>query len=70
MVESKIGIAIVGTGFGQKVHIPGFQAHHRTEVVAVYNPDLAKAKAIAAEYNIPHASNDLNAIVKLPAVQG
>lgn len=70
MVESKIGIAIIGTGFGQKVHIPGFQAHHRTEIVAVYNPDLEKAKAIAAEHNIPHASNNLDAIVNLPEVHG
>ncbi len=70
MVESKIGIAIVGTGFGQKVHIPGFQAHHRTEIVTVYNPDLEKAQAIASEHNIPHASNNLDAIVQMPEVHG
>ncbi|TAF55573.1 MAG: gfo/Idh/MocA family oxidoreductase, partial [Oscillatoriales cyanobacterium] len=39
---SKIGVAVVGTGFGQKVHLPGFQTHHRTEVVAVYHRNLDK----------------------------
>jgi predicted dehydrogenase len=37
-----IGVAIAGTGFGQKVHIPGFKAHHRTEVVAVYKEGKLK----------------------------
>jgi predicted dehydrogenase len=69
MVEAKIGVAVVGTGFGQKVHIPGFQAHHRTEVVAVYNPDLDKAEAIAKAHNIPHACDSVEAIVALPEVQ-
>jgi predicted dehydrogenase len=64
-----IGVAVVGTGFGQKVHIPGFQATPRTEVVAVYNRDLDKAKAIAESHNIPHACNSIADIVKLPKVQ-
>ncbi|WP_017317786.1 Gfo/Idh/MocA family protein [Mastigocladopsis repens] len=64
-----IGVAVVGTGFGQKVHIPGFQAHPHTEVVAVYNRDLDKAKAIAQSYNIPHACNTLADIVRLQEVQ-
>jgi predicted dehydrogenase len=64
-----IGVAVVGTGFGQKVHIPGFQAYPHTEVVAVYNQDLEKAKAIAQSYNIPHACHTIADIVRLPEVQ-
>ncbi|KAB8334712.1 Gfo/Idh/MocA family oxidoreductase [Scytonema tolypothrichoides VB-61278] len=64
-----IGVAVIGTGFGQKVHIPGFLAHPRTEVVAVYNRDLNKAKAIAQSYNIPHACNTITDIVGLQEVQ-
>lgn len=67
--QSEIGVAIVGTGFGQKVHIPGFQAHHRTQIVAVYHRELAKAKAIAHAHNIPHACQNLEEIVLLPDVQ-
>lgn len=66
---NKIGVAIIGTGFGQKVHIPGFQAHPRTEVVAVYHRDINKAKAIAETHNIPHASDTITDILSLPEVQ-
>ena len=69
MAETPIQVAVIGTGFGLKVHIPGLKAHHRTEVVAVYNPDLAKAKAVAAEHNIPHACDTVEAVAALPQVQ-
>jgi predicted dehydrogenase len=65
----KIGVAIVGTGFGEKIHLPGFQHHPRTEVVAVYNRDLSKARAIASQNNIPHPSNTLETILNLPKVE-
>jgi predicted dehydrogenase len=64
-----IGVAVIGTGFGQKVHIPGFLAHPRTQIVAVYNQDLNKAKAIAQSYNIPHACNTITDILGLQEVQ-
>lgn len=67
---SKIGVAVVGTGFGQKIHIPGFQAHHRTEVVAVYHRDLEKAQAIASSHNIPYACNSIEDIIAIPEVAG
>jgi predicted dehydrogenase len=67
---SKIGVAVVGTGFGQKVHIPGFQAHHRTEVVAIYHRNLDKAQAIASAQNIPYACNSIEDIVAIPEVAG
>lgn len=70
MASSSLGIAIVGTGFGQKVHIPAFQAHHRTHIVAVYHRDAAKAKAIAEAHQIPHACTSIDAVVTLPEVQG
>ena len=47
VTSQSIGVAVVGTGFGEKVHIPGLQAHPRTQPVAIYHRDLAKAKAIA-----------------------
>ncbi|MGF1481632.1 MAG: Gfo/Idh/MocA family protein [Cyanophyceae cyanobacterium] len=68
--QRKLGVAVIGTGFGQKIHLPGLQKHHRTEVVAVYNRDLQKAQAIAEENDIPYASNDLEKLVSLPEVDG
>ncbi len=68
--QNKIGVAVIGTGFGQKVHIPGFKAHHRTEIVAVYHRDIHQAQAIAHTHNIPHACDNITDILALPAVQG
>ncbi|MTJ53878.1 Gfo/Idh/MocA family oxidoreductase [Anabaena sp. UHCC 0253] len=64
-----IGVAVVGTGFAQKVHIPAFQAHHNTEVVAVYHRDINKAQTIAATHNISYAGDNLAAVLALPTVQ-
>ncbi|MBS9383984.1 MAG: Gfo/Idh/MocA family oxidoreductase [Dolichospermum sp. BR01] len=64
-----IGVAVVGTGFGQKVHIPAFQAHHNTKIVAVYHRDVNKAKTIAETHNIPYASDNLAEILALPTVE-
>ena len=66
--SSSIGVAVVGTGFGQKIHIPGFQAHPHTHLVAVYHRDRAKAQAIAEKHNIPHACQSVEDIVALPDV--
>ncbi|MEM7649554.1 MAG: Gfo/Idh/MocA family oxidoreductase [Cyanobacteria bacterium P01_A01_bin.70] len=68
MTGERIGVAVVGTGFGQKIHIPGLQAHHRTQLVAVYHRDLAKAKAIATQHQIPHACDTLAQVLALPEV--
>ncbi|MBD2775769.1 Gfo/Idh/MocA family protein [Iningainema tapete] len=69
MNQNVIGVAVVGTGFGQKVHIPGFENYPRTQLVAVYHRDIEKARAIAQAHNIPHACNTLADILKLQEVQ-
>lgn len=66
--SEQIGVAIAGTGFGQKVHIPAFLEHPRTQVVAIYHRDLEKAKAIAATHNIPTACDAIADIVALSEV--
>ena len=66
--QQAIGVAVVGTGFGEKIHIPGFQEHPRTQLVTVYNRDLDKAKAIASTHNIPHVCDRLEDALALPDV--
>jgi predicted dehydrogenase len=68
MNQSEIGVAVVGTGFGQKVHIPALQAHHRTKIVAVYHRERDKAAAIAQTHQISHACTSVEALVALPEV--
>lgn len=67
--QETIRVAIVGTGFGQKVHIPGFKAHPRTEVAAVYHRDIDKAEAIAKTHEIPFAVNTIEDIAKMENLQ-
>ncbi|AKG23812.1 Gfo/Idh/MocA family protein [Calothrix sp. 336/3] len=59
-------VAVIGTGFGQKVHIPAFQSHPGTEILAVYHRELETAKKIASKYNIPCFSDSLTEILALP----
>ncbi|WP_019499248.1 Gfo/Idh/MocA family protein [Pseudanabaena sp. PCC 6802] len=68
-MAQKIGIGIIGTGFGQIVHIPGFQAHPDTEVVAVYHRRLDKAQQIADKFGIPHSYTNLGDLLAIPDVQ-
>ena len=63
-----LGVALIGTGFGQKIHLPALQIHPRTQPVAIYNRDRAKAQAIAAQHDIPLASDSLAEILAAPAV--
>lgn len=69
VLPSPLGVAIAGTGFGQKIHLPAFQIHHRTEPVAIYHRDLARAQAIAANHGVPLALDDFDALLARPEVQ-
>lgn len=69
MPQSEIGVAVVGTGFGQKVHIPGLQAHPRTRVVALYHRDREMARGIAEANQISIACQTVAEIVAQPEVQ-
>jgi predicted dehydrogenase len=66
---TQLGVAVIGTGFGQKVHIPGLQAHHRTEVVAVWNRSRAQAQQVAERHGIGFASDSLAEILAQANVQ-
>jgi len=61
-----IRVAVIGTGFGQKVHIPGFQKHHRTQVVAVYHHQRAMAQQVATAHQIPAAYDSIDELLQHP----
>jgi len=66
MSERKIRIAIVGTGFGKSVQIPGFRACSDAEVYAICASTLEKAQALQQELGIVHAFANYKAMLKLP----
>ncbi|MDX2099480.1 MAG: Gfo/Idh/MocA family oxidoreductase [Leptolyngbyaceae cyanobacterium bins.59] len=68
-MDSSVGVAVVGTGFGQKVHIPALLEHPKVQIRAIYHRELEKARAIAQAYEVPHAHDSIEDLVALPDVQ-
>jgi len=66
---NQLGVAVVGTGFGSAVHIPGFKHHPRTEVVALYHRHPEKARQIALEHGITYYFSDLEELLSLESVE-
>ncbi|CAN1212707.1 Gfo/Idh/MocA family oxidoreductase [Tumidithrix helvetica PCC 7403] len=64
-----VGVGVIGTGFGQIVHIPGLREHPHTEVVAVYHRDIAKANQVAEKFQIPYTCDRLEDLFSIPKVE-
>ncbi|MBN2303658.1 MAG: Gfo/Idh/MocA family oxidoreductase [Anaerolineae bacterium] len=52
MSNDPLRVAVIGTGFGARVQVPGFLGHAETNVVALCGASDAKTKQTAAEYGI------------------
>lgn len=63
-----LNVGIIGTGFGQKIHLPAIQEHPETQAIALWNQDLTKAQGIAQQHDIPHVSERLTDLLALPAL--
>jgi len=57
-------VGVIGTGFGSQVQIPAFQAHPRACVVAVASGTPGKAAAVARRFEIPHAFDRWEELVR------
>src|SRR4051812_12344917 len=58
-----VRVGIVGTGFGQQVHLPAFRAHSECEVVAVCASRLERAQDVAARHGIERSSGDWRELI-------
>jgi len=65
---ARIRIAVIGTGFGTRVQIPGFQESGEFEVVAVGSHAERRACEVAERFAIPHAFWDHRALLALPGL--
>lgn len=50
-------VGIIGTGFGQTVHLPAFQHHNKFEVISIAGRNEEKAMKIAQTAGIEHTTN-------------
>ncbi len=61
-----IQVGIVGTGFGEKVYIPGFQAIPRVKIIGIWGRNSAKAKRLAEQQDIPLVFDTVEAMAQHP----
>ena len=59
---NKVRVGVIGTGFG-KQHIGAFNAHPRSVVTAVCSAHADRAARVAAEFGVPHAYGDYQAML-------
>jgi predicted dehydrogenase len=62
---SRIRIAVVGTGFGARIHVPAFAASGRFDVVALVGRRAAHTAELAARLGVPHALTSLDQALAL-----
>lgn len=68
MINGKVGIGIIGTGFGRAVQIPAFKHCSDAEIVAVCSSRLEKAQATAQEFVIPYAFANYHQMLELSEI--
>lgn len=67
MADHKLGVAIVGTGFGCITHLPAFR-DAGFDVVALVGRDPERTAARAERFGVPHAFTDLDQALALDGV--
>ena len=68
MAKDTVGIGIIGTGFGVRVHLPIWAATPHAKVVAIHSSNIDRAKQVAERFEIPHATSDHAELASLPDV--
>lgn len=63
-----IRVGIIGTGFGEKVHLPAFRSDKRFRIVAVASRTFSHAKNASRRHGIPRGYDDWKKIVDDPEV--
>jgi predicted dehydrogenase len=56
-----IRIVLTGAGFGARIQVPGLRRSGRFEVAALVGRDLERTRRVAAELDVPHAFDSLEA---------
>ena len=66
---ARIRIGVIGTGFGVRVHIPGFQESGEFDVVGVVSHAEQRGREVAERFAIPHVFTDHRALLALPGLE-
>lgn len=63
-----VNVGIIGTGFGAKVHLPGFRSVKHAKVVAIVGNDFLKTLNISREAKLPLIFKSWKELVACPAI--
>jgi len=61
-------IGVIGTGFGRRVQLPALRLVPGARVTAVASGSLQRARAVAAEFDVPHAFGSGEELARAPDV--
>ena len=61
-------VGVIGTGFARRVQLPALRLVPGTEVTAVASGSEERARAVAAEFGVPHAFGSAEALARCPDV--
>jgi predicted dehydrogenase len=61
-------IGVIGTGFGRRVQLPALRLVSGAEVTAVASGNLERARAVAREFDVPHAFGSGEELARAPDV--
>ncbi|MEM6430900.1 MAG: Gfo/Idh/MocA family oxidoreductase [Deinococcota bacterium] len=59
--DARLGVGVLGAhAWAEKAHLPSYAAYDRVRVVAICDPVVERARALAQRFNIPHVYSDHN----------
>src|SRR4051794_15315091 len=67
-MSDKIGIGVIGIGFGQYVHVPAFRSVPKCEVRAICATTEDRAREAANTLGIPKSYGDPRQLIADPAI--
>jgi predicted dehydrogenase len=65
MSGREVSVGVIGTGFGQRVQIPGFEACDHVRVLAICSRRQERAEACARKFDIPYVFTDYRQMVQM-----
>ncbi len=67
-MADQLRVGVIGTGFGRRVHLPGFREHPDTTVSGVWGSTPEKAHAVADEYEVPRVFERWEDLISSPEI--
>ncbi len=70
MSRGRLGVGVIGAhAWAEKAHLPGYAAYDRAQLLAICDIDIARGRALAAQFNIPRVYTDYRALLDDPAIE-